>query len=223
MSAFQLIASAIGPRTAAPQLVAQPATADPLAQLLEERGRLEAERRRLAAVDATRLDADAKVAELDVEQRVIDEAKRRAWSAWVQTPDRDKPLPLTERRVAVAHRRVLSSLNASRAIAPRLEALSAKLRLIEDRLFAARLENVMADVRTVHGQVCDSAAKLSDAAARLYRFDRTLTTLHTASDATPVHRQAARVQFDSLKQPGFAVSPAAIDSHAGEWRRQIIS
>jgi hypothetical protein len=188
---------------------------------------------RLAAVDATRLAVEAHLADLDAEQRTIDEDERAAWATWAaQAPDGDPPKPLTERRAALSQKRTLASgdmanaINAGHAVAPRLEALNAEIASIAGRIsaaqFAAKLADAMRAVIALHEQMHRHAAALSKANAEMYGFDRALTELHiSASDDARIHIQNARVQFNGLKGPSLAVAPGAIEGYAATWRGRL--
>jgi hypothetical protein len=175
-----------------------------------------------------RRNLEATLSNLDAESRKIDGDERGSWLAWAKDPEGDPPQPkaFNNRRQALAQKRKLAANDLAGTLdaGPRIEALNAELRAIEARIFGHKLESVMTDVRGTHMRVCEDAARLSDGNARMRRFIKLITELQgTVSGDARAHLQTARVEFDALKTPKLNVDQAAVNEHADEWRRQLLS
>jgi hypothetical protein len=216
----------------APRAGLEPATirltSDPIADLVAERERLEKERAHLNAACAGSATAEAQLVEISREEATLNAEEAEAWRKWAEAPHGDPPEVDRARREDIDRRKILAArdhgtaLRAARALEPALTHVSGQLASIASRLFEARLQAVMADVRSLHAQTHDHAAALSAATARLYGFDRTLIELQgAASGEVRANLQNARTEFDALKQPALTATPAAIEAHGTEWRRRL--
>ena len=145
-----------------------------------KRAELMAEAARLNKVAQARAVIERRLAELDADQAALDEAEREAWRVWAQNDaEGPPPSPRMQEREGIARRRALlagdltGALNGQKAVAPRLAALNAELHDLMLKVFARRVDALIAEAeevnRSVHAaakaylSVCEQADGLRDA------------------------------------------------------------
>jgi hypothetical protein len=194
--------------------------------LLERQVGLEAELKRLAAVDKTRINAESLMAELDAEQAALDAAERTSWATWAQAAEGDPPKPQAKRRDELETRRRLTAndlsaaLRAGQAVKPRIDALIAELQAIGDLIFAKRVAATIPEAREANARLHQSVDLVRADALRLYGLDHALAELGIKfqnDEPKAAAIASARRDFETIRQPPFAYTQADVIEASAAW------
>jgi hypothetical protein len=208
------------------------ARAEAMNALLEERARFGAEYEHLVKIDAQRLEAVRAVEALEREAAEIDRSEREAWSTFMRSPETEPPAPLAAQRQALAQKRILASgdlansLNAGKAIAPRLAQISDDLRRIGRQIYRHRLADVVAQIPRIAQEFLDAHQRQGEAMIKLKGMqlafcEEMAATQNGGDDATASALQTAMSRLEAPQTPSSSPNFGDILAAAAGYREQL--
>jgi hypothetical protein len=206
---------------------------EPPDALMSRRAELQAETQRLNKVAHARAAIEARLAELDAEQRSIDGAEREAWRVWAAAAEGPPPSPQLQERESIDQRRGLlaadlaGALNGERAIQPRLAELNAELLDIGRQIFARHVDALLTEAEAVNAELHTAAAEFLRACQRADGIkDAFLQATAQAVNGGDAMREAALrgafSQLERLERPSLVADAGRRAQHAADFRRRLI-
>jgi hypothetical protein len=202
--------------------------------LSARRAELMAEAHRLGKVADARAGVERRLAELDAEQRSIDETEREAWRVWAEN-DASGPAPAAQMaaRERIAEARALlandltGAMNGQKAVAPRLTALHAELSDVMLKLYARQVDALLEEAAELNASVHAAAQAFLAVGERADGLrDSLIEALARAVNGADREREAilraAFSRIERLEQPRLAGDAGERARHAADYRRRLL-
>lgn len=196
--------------------------------LLAERERVSAELRRLGAIDAPVLAAEAALAAVDRAIGTLDADERSRSEEWAAGGVGEPPAPRNSERAGLVRRQlelqsdVDAARNRAAAVVPRRVMLNGELRRIGHLLFAEKLRGALEEARRLNDRAHAIAADMREPIARVVALKMTLMGRPESED-----RSAQRLigeTIDALSRfemPEVGGDPASMHGFITDWERAL--
>lgn len=203
--------------------------ADPLIELEQRRASAHAELGRLQKVTEAESAAQALLSALSIEEAEVNATEQTRYTEWSKDPSGPLPAPLTTRRSDIAQRRQLAAndlagaLAAGKAVAPKIDELSAALQGINRRIFALKAERVSDEAIALNDKNHADAAAFAESTMRLNALADTVLRLQ-AETPDPEMRDTLQIvgqKLNQLKGPTLMSDTVRVQAFAREWQAKF--